>query len=197
MSAITIFLECLFAFTLILSSSFSTNKFHGTATSYGIHIEANGLSTKLRYDLPSARVRASPSKDWEVTNNNAFMTSFQTPIAMTLYETHPKFDMKGTWPKYKVKIGKAQKPKKRLLRPQSKILRHQSKFSRQRSKLLRRKSRLLRQQSKHKSTKVRHTGRIKKLKNENINRLLAVHSRRLEKLKKTGEGDIRDIMFKE
>ena len=95
------------------------SNFQGKATSYGIHLEANGLSTKLSYDLPSARVKASPSKDWKVTNNNAFMTSLLTPVFMTLYETHPKFDMKGTWPKYKVKLGKPQKPKKRVLGKQS------------------------------------------------------------------------------
>ena len=95
------------------------NNFQSKTTSYGIHLEANGLSTKLSYDLPSARVKASPSKDWKVTNNNAFMTSLLTPVFMTLYETHPKFDMKGTWPKYKVKLGKPQKPKKRVLGKQS------------------------------------------------------------------------------
>lgn len=103
---------------LILRIS-AKNNFRGKATSYGIHLEANGLSTKLSYDLPSAQVQANPSKDWKVTNNNAYVTSLLTPVAMTLYETHPKFDMKGTWPKYRVTLGKDQKPKKRLLAKQS------------------------------------------------------------------------------
>ena len=109
------------------------NNFRGSATSYGIHLEANGLSTKLRYDLPSARVQATPSKDWKVTNNNAFIASLLTPVAMTLYETHPKFDMKGTWPKYKVKIAKAQKPRKRLFRKKS--LHNTSKRTQSRSRV--------------------------------------------------------------
>jgi hypothetical protein len=117
--------------TLLISRSLATkNNFRGSATSYGIHLEANGLSTKLRYDLPSARVQAAPSKDWKVTNNNAYITSLLTPVAMTLYETHPKFDMQGTWPEYKVKIAKDQKPKKR--------------------------ERLLRKKSSHKSKRTRH-----------------------------------------
>ena len=104
---------------LLLLRISAKNNFRGEATSYGIHLEANGLSTKLTYDLPSARVQANPSKDWKVTNNNAHVTSLLTPVAMTLYETHPKFDMKGTWPKYKVILSEAQKPKKRLLGQQS------------------------------------------------------------------------------
>jgi hypothetical protein len=91
------------------------SNFRGKTTSYGINVIATGLSTMLKYDLPSAHVKASPAKDWKVTNNNAVITSLLTPVAMTLSETHPKFDMKGTWPEYKIKMGKAQKPKKRLL----------------------------------------------------------------------------------
>lgn len=101
---------------LISLSAALKNNFRGNATSYGIHVEATGQSTKLRYDLPSARVQATPSRDWKVTNNNAYITSLLTPAFMTLHEIHPKFDMKGTWPNYKVKITKTQKAKKRLLR---------------------------------------------------------------------------------
>lgn len=119
--------------------SAAKNNFRGKTTSYGIHLEANGVSTKLSYDLPSARVKASPSKDWKVTNNNAFLTSLLTPIVMTLYETHPKFDMKETWPKYKVKIDKAQKPKKRLFRNQlsnkGKMIKHKLRIKKIGSKL--------------------------------------------------------------
>lgn len=136
------------------------SNFQGKTTSYGIHLEANGLSTKLSYDLPSARVKASPSKDWKVTNNNAFMTSLLTPVFMTLYETHPKFDMKGTWPKYKVKLGKPQKPKKRVLGKQSlhkvrkKVFKVKpGKAQKLTDKVQKARTRLLRKQSLHKVTK--------------------------------------------
>ena len=95
------------------------SNFNGKTTSYGVQVLATGVSTMLKYDLPSAHVKASPAKDWKVTNNNAVLTSLLTPVDMTLSETHPKFDMKGTWPEYKIKIGEAQNPKKRLLRHKS------------------------------------------------------------------------------
>ena len=105
------------------------SNFNGKTTSYGVQVSATGLSTMLKYDLPSAHVKASPPKDWKVTNNNAVITSLLTPVAMTLSETHPKFDMKGTWPEYKIKIGKAQKPGKRLLRHKSLHTSKKTKFT--------------------------------------------------------------------
>ena len=89
---------------LIIRSSSGSSNFRGGTKSYGMHIEASQAGTNLHYDLPAARVKASPSKDWKVTNNDASMTSLLTPAFMTLTEIHPKFEMGGSWPKYKMKL---------------------------------------------------------------------------------------------
>ena len=106
----------LYFLSLLKNCYGGSNNFRGGSKSYGIHIEASKLGTNLKYELPAARVKASPSKDWEVEDNDATLMSLLTPLYMTLRETHPKFEMKGTWPEYKMKlkIAKAKTPGKRI-----------------------------------------------------------------------------------
>ena len=95
---------CFYFISVLTNYCSGSSNFRGGTKSYGMHVEVSSLGTNLRYDLPASKVKASPSNDWKVTNNDAMLSSFLTPLFMTLSESHPKFDMKGTWPAYKMKL---------------------------------------------------------------------------------------------
>lgn len=92
--------QCLLC--VVLETTAQKKGFRGGAKSYEIHVEANPMGTNLHYKLPESKVKASSPADWLVDNDNADMLAINSPVLANVNVKHPKFNMKGQWPGYKI-----------------------------------------------------------------------------------------------